>query len=96
MAKKTSANVSKWLIVGLVVSVLLNLVVVGVVLYAVSRGPLELTAGNYFTAEALDDEAIEVDGKAYNCMRKELSPFDQGERLCYGAIVVDQNNQEVK
>ena len=96
MAKQKTTNVHKWLVVGLVVSVAINLVIAISVLYTLSTGPIALTAGNYFFAEALESDTVEVDGRTYNCMRKELSPFEQGNRLCYGAVEVDINNQEVK
>lgn len=98
MAKNKSVDVNKWLIVGLAISVACNLVIAIAVIYTLSTGPIALTAGNYFFAEALESDAVEVDGKSFNCVKKEISALgaERGERLCYGAVYIDSNNQEVK
>lgn len=99
MAKKKSENLNKWLVGGLIISVALNLIVAAIIFYAtVVTGPLALNAGTYFFAEALENDPVEVDGKTYNCLRRDVSTLgeEKGEKLCYGAVYIDKNNQEVK
>lgn len=98
MAKTVSNLPNVGIIVALVVSLVFNVIIILSVLYFVSSRPLELSAGNYFVAKGLDPMAIQVDGRDYNCVKPELAKeiTGRGEKICYGAIVVDQNNQEVK
>ncbi len=98
MAKKVSNIPNVGIIAVLVVSLVFNVVIILSALYFVSSRPLELSAGDYFIAKGLDPVTIQVDGREYNCVKPGLvKDFTRrSEKICYGVIVVDQNNQEVK
>lgn len=98
MAKKSAGTMNKGVIVALVISVMLNIIIVFSALYLVANRPLELVAGDYFTAKGLESESIQVDGREYNCAKPELVEdfTSRNEKICYGVIVVNENNQEVK
>ncbi len=98
MTKKVSNIPNVGIIIALVISLVFNAVIILSALYFVSSRPLELSAGDYFIAKGLDPVAIQVDGREYNCVKPELvKEFTaRSEKICYGVVAVDQNNQEVK
>ena len=98
MNKKASNRLNIGIIVALAVSLAFNIFIICSAIYIVSNQPLELSAGNYFIAKALEPETIQVDGHEYRCVKPELAKKLTGrdEKVCYGAIIVDLENQEVK
>lgn len=87
-----------WLKIFLGASLLLNIGVIAFGLYAVNSNRFVLPAGNFFFGKAFEADPTEAAGRSWSCAKSDLTPeyTTKGQRFCYGIIILDSANQEVK
>ncbi|MEI7819028.1 MAG: hypothetical protein WCI47_02825 [bacterium] len=86
------------ILIGLIASVILNLILMAPYVALFQTNQLDKTAGNIFVSKTFESEIIKIGDKGYGCYKSYMTPelAAKNQRLCMTSIVIDANNQEVK
>ena len=88
------------ILIGLIASIILNLLLVAPYMALLTTRMFDTTGFNLFYTRIYNfDDEITVNGKTWTCLRSELLAQDwkqEGKKFCTTQALFDKNNQEVK
>ncbi|MCC7543825.1 hypothetical protein IT415_03950 [bacterium] len=103
MAKKTAKKYVytpkiNGILIGLIASVILNLILAAPYVAFLTTSLFDTAIGEVFFERVLDGSSIEKDGRSWNCVKGEYTQYlaIKNQHYCYGIMILDENNQEVK
>lgn len=104
MAKQAKRSANKpemkinGILVGLIASVIINLLLAAPYVAFLTTRQFDMTAGDVFFARVFDAPIENIEGRSWSCAKPEYVPYwaSKNQRFCYGVIILDENNQEVK